>query len=92
MTKDVAIQRQNGKVTYCGCMSMKQKTDIMPKNYDSPMDRPTSVNGARPTKKSILGKNMSVNIEIELAELSGFMFGTTSTTFRQVKKKYPAIG
>ena len=71
---------------------MKQKTDIMPKNYDSPMDRPTSVNGARPTKKSILGKNMSVNIEIELAELSGFMFGTTSTTFRKVKKKYPEIG
>lgn len=81
MTKDVAIQRQNGKVAFCGCMSLKQSSDIMPKNYESPMDQPRSNNGV-PPKKTILGNNVSVNIEIELSKLSGFMFGTTSLTFR----------
>ena len=79
MTQDVAHKRLNSRLGCwrAFCMSRKKDT-IMPKNYDSPVISQDSV--VSQNSRSF-GKDVSINIKVDLAKLSGFIIGPKTQTF-----------
>ena len=87
MSKDVSQQRISGRVGCCAsfCIKRKEKDTIMPKNYDSPdrYDHKEQADEFTPHKE---GNHVSVNITVELKDITGFVLGPHSLTFRQYAK------